>query len=187
MEAHQAPLIPGILQARTMEWVAISFSGAWKWKVKVKSLSRVRPFVTPWTTAYQAPPSMGFSRQEYWSGVPVPSPKSVLGGNYYEQQVYLSRLFVRIYKHISYICLLVDIEYRWSSICIRLVKRSVRFLKMPNRTFWPTQYIEAHRNHTQCIQLIFGFYETKWSHIISAIHFTYFACHMKVLYRSSSF
>ena len=57
-------LIPGILQARTLEWVAISFSSAWKWKVKVKSLSRVWLFVTPWTSAYQAPPSMGFSRQE---------------------------------------------------------------------------------------------------------------------------
>ena len=60
--------VPGILQARTLEWVAISFSNAWKWKVKVKSLSRVRLLATPWTTAYQAPPSMGFSRQEYWSG-----------------------------------------------------------------------------------------------------------------------
>ena len=66
----------GILQARTLEWVAISFSNAWKWKVKVKSLSHVRLLETPWTAAYQAPPSMGFSRQEYWSGVPLPSPKS---------------------------------------------------------------------------------------------------------------
>ena len=66
--------VPGILQARTLEWVAISFSSAWKWKVKVKLLSRVWPSVTPWTAAYQAPPSMGFSRQEYWSGVPLPSP-----------------------------------------------------------------------------------------------------------------
>ena len=65
--------LPGILQARTMEWVAISFSNAWKWKVKVKSLSRVRILATPWTAAHQAPPSMGFSRQEYWSGVPLPS------------------------------------------------------------------------------------------------------------------
>jgi len=65
---------PGILQARTLEWVAISFSNAWKWKVKVKSLSHVRLLATPWTAAYQAPPSMGFSRQEYWSGVPLPSP-----------------------------------------------------------------------------------------------------------------
>ena len=65
--------VPGILQARTLEWVAISFSNAWKWKVKVKSLSRVRLFVTPRTAAHQAPPSTGFSRQEHWSGVPLPS------------------------------------------------------------------------------------------------------------------
>ena len=58
--------VPGILQARTVEWVAISFSNAWKWKVKVKSLSRVRLVATPWTAAHQAPPSVGFSRQEYW-------------------------------------------------------------------------------------------------------------------------
>ena len=68
--------IPGILQARTLEWVAISFSNAWKWKVKVKSLSPVWLLVTPWTTAYQAPLSMGFSRQEYCSGMPLPSPKN---------------------------------------------------------------------------------------------------------------
>ena len=67
-------LVPGILQARTLERVAISFSNAWKWKVKMKSLSRVRLLATAWTAAYQAPPSMGFSRQEYWSGVPLPSP-----------------------------------------------------------------------------------------------------------------
>ena len=66
--------VPGILQARTLEWVAISFSSAWKWKVKVKSLSRVWPSATPWTEAFQAPPSMGFSRQEHWSGLLLPSP-----------------------------------------------------------------------------------------------------------------
>ena len=65
--------IPGILQARTLEWVAISFSNAWMWKMKVKLLSCVQLFATPWTTAYQAPPSMEFSRQECWSGVPLPS------------------------------------------------------------------------------------------------------------------
>ena len=67
----------GILQARTLEWVGISFSNAWRWKVKVKSLSRVRLLATPWTAAHQAPPSMGLSRQEYWSGVPLPSPKKM--------------------------------------------------------------------------------------------------------------
>ena len=66
--------VPGILQARTLEGVAIPFSNAWKWKVKVKSLSRVRLLATPWTAAYQAPPTTGFSRQEYWSGLPLPSP-----------------------------------------------------------------------------------------------------------------
>ena len=65
--------VPGILQARTLEWVAISFSSTWKWKVKVKSLSCVQLLVTPWTAAYQVPLSIGFSRQEYWSGVPLPS------------------------------------------------------------------------------------------------------------------
>ena len=68
--------IPGILQARTLEWVAISFINAWEWKVKVKLLSRVRLLATPWTAAYQPPPSMGFSRQEHRSGVPSPSPNS---------------------------------------------------------------------------------------------------------------
>ena len=68
--------VPGILQARTLEWVAISFSNVWKWKVKVKSLSYVRLLATPWTAAYQAPPSMGFSRQECWNGLPLPSPQS---------------------------------------------------------------------------------------------------------------
>ena len=73
--------VPGILQARTLERAAFSFSNAWKWKVKVKSLSRVRLLATPWTAAHQAPPSMGFSRQKYWSGVPLPSPLVSLGNS----------------------------------------------------------------------------------------------------------
>ena len=85
-------LVPGILQARTLEWVAISFSNAWKWKVKVKSLSRDRPLATPWTAAYQAPPSMGFSRQEYWSGLPLPSPNNVCNNMFF---------FIRYYKMLS--------------------------------------------------------------------------------------
>ena len=63
----------GIFQARALEWVAISFSNAWKWKVKMKSLSRVQLLATPWTAAHQVPLSMGFSRQEYSSEVPLPS------------------------------------------------------------------------------------------------------------------
>ena len=70
--------VPGILQARILEWVAISFSNAWNLKVKGKSLSCARLLATAWTAAYQAPPSMGFSRQEYWSGVPLPSPHTWL-------------------------------------------------------------------------------------------------------------
>ena len=66
--------VHGIFQARVLQWGAVSFSNAEKWKVKVKSLSRVRLLATPWTAAHQAPPSMGLSRQEYWSGVPLPSP-----------------------------------------------------------------------------------------------------------------
>ena len=81
--------VPEILQARTLEWVAISFSNAWKGKVKVKSLSRVRLLVTPWTAAYQAPPSVGFSRQEHWSGVPLPSPVP----NHYSTFAYLQMIF----------------------------------------------------------------------------------------------
>ena len=94
--------VPGILQARTLEWAAISFSNAWKWRVRVKSLCRVRLLETPWTSAHQAPPSMGFSRQEYWSGVPLPSPhpdksdlftKTVLV-TYSDKQQSLSLLYV---------------------------------------------------------------------------------------------
>ena len=71
--------VPGILQVRVLEWVAISFSNTWKWKVKVKSLSHVRPSATPWTAALQAPPSKGFSRQEDWSGVAFWLPRCKTG------------------------------------------------------------------------------------------------------------
>ena len=75
--------VPGILQARTLEWVVLSFSNAWKWKVKGKPLSRVQLLATPWTIAYQAPPSMGFSKQEYWNGMSFPSPSVVLDLSYF--------------------------------------------------------------------------------------------------------
>ena len=78
--------VPGILQARTLEWAAISFSNAWEWKVK--SLSCVWLFTTPWAAAYQAPPSMGFSRQEYWSGLPFPSPTGITGQFYIHNCIY---------------------------------------------------------------------------------------------------
>ena len=78
--SHPGFSVHGILQARTLEWVAISFSNAWKWKGKVKLLSCVQLLATPWTAAHQAPPSMGFSRQEYCSGVPSPSPEGYVTG-----------------------------------------------------------------------------------------------------------
>ena len=90
--------VPGIRQARTLEWVAISFSNAWKWKVKVKSLSRVRLFATPWTAAHQATPSMGFSRQEYWSGLPLPSPKGSPLDKPKRNEGYLCQVASRLFK-----------------------------------------------------------------------------------------
>ena len=80
--------VPGILQARTLEWVAVSFSNAGKWKVKVKFLSRVRLLAIPWTAAHQAPPSMGFSRQGYSSRLPFPSPPN--NSNYKVKHLSLS-------------------------------------------------------------------------------------------------
>ena len=87
--------VPGILQARILEWVAISFSNAWKWKLKVKSLSCAQLLATPWTAAQQAPSSMGFSRQEYWSGLPLPSPLGDIG------LLYWPTLISRILHHQS--------------------------------------------------------------------------------------
>ena len=86
--------VPGILQARTLEWVAISFSNAGKWKVKVKSLNCVWLFATSWTAAYQAPPSVGFSSQEYWSGLPLPSPLHIWGYWYFSQQSWFQLVFL---------------------------------------------------------------------------------------------
>ena len=86
--------VPGILQARILEWVAISFSNAWKWKVKVKLFSRAWLLATPWTAAHQAPPSMGFSRQEYWSGLPLPSPPEYSDSNL-KKYTHTSHTFVQ--------------------------------------------------------------------------------------------
>ena len=99
-------LVPRILQARTLEWVAISFSNAWKGKVKVKSLSCVQLFATPWTAAYQAPPSMGFSRQEYWSGVPLPTPwgRSIVTNS---ERVFIFFFWIYL-KYTSYLVIFFD-------------------------------------------------------------------------------
>ena len=77
----------------------ISFSNAWKWKVKVKSLSRVQFLATPWTAAHQAPPSMGFSRQEYWSGVPLPPPREILENS--KDDIYMKIEFCRSFSHVA--------------------------------------------------------------------------------------
>ena len=107
--------VPGILQARTLEWVAISFSNAWKWKVKVKSLSRVWLFTTPWIAAYQAPPSMGFSRQEYWSGVPLPS---LIGHLYFLSNVKLKlSLLIKEAKWESHVFRKTDFVTKWNTDC----------------------------------------------------------------------
>ena len=106
------PAVHGILQARTLEWVAISSSNAWKWKVKVKSLSHVRLLATPWTAAYQAPPSKGFSRQEYWSGVPLPSPRN----NSYSW-VFESRVQKREEGQ----------KYTWKSLSVEMFQSEIRW------------------------------------------------------------
>ena len=116
--------VPGILQARTLEWVAISFSNAWKWKVKVKSLSHVWLFETPWTAAHQAPPSMGFSRQEYWSGVPSPS-------------LMMNPTYMLIY-HISRVVWLPEARSRTV-----LSQRSLKFLFHSHRHPCPSHCLQS--------------------------------------------
>ena len=113
--------VPGILQARTLEWVAISFSNAWKWKLKVKSLSRVQLFTTPWTAAYQASPSMGFSRQEYWSGLPLLSPilmpKTSLFSLSNSNQVTTLQTLEIFQCHLNLYCLRLSCLLQWFLKC----------------------------------------------------------------------
>ena len=108
--------IPGILQARTLEWVTISFFSAWKWKVKVKSLSCVWLLATPWTAAHQGPPTMGFSRQEYWSGWPLPSPRQLLMSvkKSLPQQVFKNKLDTALLIAVLF---LKSALTTWMSIC----------------------------------------------------------------------
>ena len=112
--------VPGIHQTRTLEWVAICFSIAWNWKVKVKSLSCVRLFATPWTAAHQAPPSVGFSRQEYWSGVPSPSPYNTAGvGDLIFSSPVFSKSSLNIWKFSVHVLLkpsLKDFKHNLASV-----------------------------------------------------------------------
>ena len=117
--------IPGILLARTLEWVDISFSNAWKWKVKVKLLSPVQILVTPRTAAYQAPLSMGFSRQEYWSGVPLPSPHVRLSAFIYQNIFYRDTKLLEplsIIIHLSFFHFLkwMHSSFGYSSLILQL-------------------------------------------------------------------
>ena len=97
--------VPGILQASTLESVAIFFSDAWQWKVKVKLFSHVRPSVTSWPAAYQAPASMRFSREEYWRGVPLPSPRASSPTIYFQTK--------SLFSIPNYIPHSVQISHRW--------------------------------------------------------------------------
>ena len=93
----------GILQARILEWVAIAFSNAWKWKVKVKSLSRVWLFATLWTIAHQGPLSLGLSWQEHWNGLPCPPPGDLPWSLWYSVFL-LSILKSQILLHFKWSC-----------------------------------------------------------------------------------
>ena len=128
--------VHGILQARTMEWAAISLSNVWKWKVKVKSLSHVQLLATPWTAAYQAPPSIGFSRQQYWSGVPLFSPKRSI---YQWPKFY--PLIRRVHSQTEHFSFLVDLYLavfpRWDAVYISQIHLKLLTLlslkkKVPN-------------------------------------------------------
>ena len=124
--------VPEILQARTLEWVAISFSNAWKWKVKVKSLSHVQLLATPWTAAYQVPPPMGFSRQESWSGLPLPSPTHSLQIAYSYPFIYFRFCLFLLILNSFYICILYFCQLKMSKyffyFCL-LVYSAVFFMK----------------------------------------------------------
>ena len=110
--------IPGILQARTLEWVAISFSNACKWKVKVKSLSCVQLFVTPWTAAYQAPLSMGFSRQEYRSRVPLLSPIFYWFHHYQTNKSFPATMLIFLQHANSHRYLEEKSSFPWEYVCV---------------------------------------------------------------------
>ena len=139
--------VPGILQERTLEWIAISFSNAWKWKVKGKSLSRVWLFSTPWIAAHQAPPSMGFSRQEHWSGE---SHTTSTSKNYRCLDLYCYRFILSVFEfHVeSYSPLWL---YDWKSI---LKSTSKNRSLMNNDTFINNVFLNSDNGSCKAAQYI---------------------------------
>ena len=150
--------IPGILQARTLEWAAISFSNAWKWKVKVKSLSHVQLFATPWTAAHQAPLPMGFSRQEYWSGLPLPSPCFLYDptnvGHLISGSSGFSKLSLHILKFLVHILLkpsLKNFEHNLTSQENTLLRANTLFQRHKRRLYTWTSPNGQYQNQTDYI------------------------------------
>ena len=140
--------ILGILQARTLEWVAISFCNVWKWKVKVKSLSRVRLPATPWTAAHQAPPSTGFSRQEYWSGLPLPSPPASWAFPNYSRWGQLSVYLLAFLELLIFLChfLVIWLSATCSSLmCVSFLTGEVGVIPPPDPTelLWGLMYVKC--------------------------------------------
>ena len=114
--------VPGILRARILEWVAISFSNAWKWKVKVKSLSRVRLLATPCIIAYHAPLSMGFSRQEYRSGLPLPSPVDTLRGEEMHDPAFRRDNMDFLHYYVQSMLIFIKKIINFITWCLHLIK-----------------------------------------------------------------
>ena len=151
-------IVPGILQARTLEWAAISFSNAWKWKVKVKSLSHVQLFATPWTAAHQAPLPMGFSRQEYWSGLPLPSPYFLYDptnvGHLISGSSGFSKVSLHILKFLVHILLkpsLQNFEHNLTSQENTLVRANTLFQWHKRRLYTWTSPNGQYQNQTDYI------------------------------------
>ena len=136
--------VPGILQARTLEWVAISFSNAWKWKVKGKSLSHVRLLATPWTTAHQVPPSMGFSRQEYWSGVPSPSPGTTIALTIW---TFVSKVMSSLFNTLSRFVIALHSKSK---------HRLISWLKSPSSLIWEPKKIKSTLFPLFCLKWSYG-------------------------------
>ena len=173
--------VPGILPARTLEWVAISISNAWKWKVKVKSLSRAQLLATPWTAAYHAPPSMWFSRQEYWSGVPLPS----LNYGLFVLFIWFFFFFNPIPYHFDYYSVVIWFEIRKASSCVLFFSRLlwlIRFFCGFIKNFSLFYYYEKYSWNVDkdCFEYYRNFKNidssNPWAHILASCAFYSLNC-----------